>query len=243
MRIGNARKCQQVLQLYCDHADNHSNMGYSYDYHDYLNNVSLLLGPVTLTFASQDSAGSAFGPVIGDVNVSAVPDPSIWPMMITGFLGVGFLAYRRQLRPRPASPDRESSLLLERPPQGGFLFRSSRYAARGAAPELHSAEGLHLRSNGVGLGLRGAVEVGERVRRLPPTPQEEARIASEMMMNDGLIEKGHIVVTDRGFFAFRRLEEDGYSNNFAPTVNPLTAGRLRSPAPEQFDRRRAPSQP
>ena len=33
-------------------------------------------------------------------NVTAVPEPSTWAMMILGFVGVGFMAYRR--KPRPA---------------------------------------------------------------------------------------------------------------------------------------------
>jgi PEP-CTERM motif len=34
--------------------------------------------------------------VTADVNVSAVPEPSTWAMMILGFMGVGFMAYRRK---------------------------------------------------------------------------------------------------------------------------------------------------
>ena len=33
------------------------------------------------------------------VNVSAVPEPATWAMMILGFLGVGFMAYRRKSGP------------------------------------------------------------------------------------------------------------------------------------------------
>jgi PEP-CTERM motif len=29
-------------------------------------------------------------------NISAVPEPSTWAMMILGFAGVGFLGYRRR---------------------------------------------------------------------------------------------------------------------------------------------------
>jgi hypothetical protein len=29
-------------------------------------------------------------------NISAVPEPSTWAMMILGFAGVGYLAYRRR---------------------------------------------------------------------------------------------------------------------------------------------------
>jgi hypothetical protein len=33
------------------------------------------------------------------VNISAVPEPSTWAMMIFGFAGVGFMAYRRKSKP------------------------------------------------------------------------------------------------------------------------------------------------
>ena len=32
-------------------------------------------------------------------NVSAVPEPSTWAMMILGFVGLGFMSYRRKSRP------------------------------------------------------------------------------------------------------------------------------------------------
>ncbi len=35
-------------------------------------------------------------------------------------------------------------------------------------------------------------------------------------MNDGLPQKGDIVVTDRGFFVFIGLAADGYTYEFAP---------------------------
>jgi hypothetical protein len=35
-------------------------------------------------------------PLTGTITMSAVPEPSTWAMMILGFLGVGFLAYRRR---------------------------------------------------------------------------------------------------------------------------------------------------
>jgi len=38
----------------------------------------------------QDNNGSL------SVSVSAIPEPSTWAMMILGFLGVGFLSYRRK---------------------------------------------------------------------------------------------------------------------------------------------------
>jgi hypothetical protein len=46
-------------------------------------------------FYLQDSSNSK---LVFDVtaNVSAVPEPSTWAMMILGFLGVGFMAYRKK---------------------------------------------------------------------------------------------------------------------------------------------------
>jgi hypothetical protein len=35
----------------------------------------------------------------GDLSISAVPEPSTWAMMILGFIGVGFMAYRREDKP------------------------------------------------------------------------------------------------------------------------------------------------
>ena len=54
-------------------------------------------GLVTLTFAGDPNNG-AYGPVVGDVTVTAaVPESSTWAMMLLGFCGLGFMAYRRKL--------------------------------------------------------------------------------------------------------------------------------------------------
>jgi hypothetical protein len=44
---------------------------------------------------------SANDQLLGDVSiqVNAVPEPSTWAMLILGFAGIGFMAYRRKLRP------------------------------------------------------------------------------------------------------------------------------------------------
>jgi hypothetical protein len=34
-----------------------------------------------------------------DTNVGGVPEPSTWAMMLLGFAGVGFMAYRRKSKP------------------------------------------------------------------------------------------------------------------------------------------------
>jgi hypothetical protein len=41
-------------------------------------------------------ATGATGAVTGSGGMSSVPEPSTWAMMILGFLGVGFMAYRRK---------------------------------------------------------------------------------------------------------------------------------------------------
>jgi hypothetical protein len=32
----------------------------------------------------------------GNFSVSAIPEPSTWAMMLLGFIGMGFMAYRRK---------------------------------------------------------------------------------------------------------------------------------------------------
>jgi hypothetical protein len=43
--------------------------------------------------ADSNFKGVAFAPV------AAVPEPSTWAMMILGFAGIGFMAYRRRSKP------------------------------------------------------------------------------------------------------------------------------------------------
>ena len=69
-------------------------------------------------------------------------------------------------------------------------------------------------------GLPGEATALERIKKKPPTSAEAERIASEQAMNDGTLQKGDIVRTDRGFFVFRGIGPDGYSNDFAPVADP-----------------------
>jgi hypothetical protein len=64
----------------------------------------------------------------------------------------------------------------------------------------------------------------ERIKRKPPTEIEAARIASDQAINDGMLRKGDIVATDRGFFQFRGLTQDG-SFDFLPVPNPLSSSK------------------
>lgn len=71
------------------------------------------------------------------------------------------------------------------------------------------------------LSVTASAQDHGRIKRKPPTNLEADRIASEVVMNDSLLQKGDIVVTDRGFFVFRGLAVDGYTYEFAPVPNPL----------------------
>jgi hypothetical protein len=74
------------------------------------------------------------------------------------------------------------------------------------------------------LMLAGTIVLAQdsgRIKRNPPSDLEAQRIASDMAMNDNLLQKGDIVATDRGFFVYRGLASDGFTNDFAPIPNPL----------------------
>jgi hypothetical protein len=68
----------------------------------------------------------------------------------------------------------------------------------------------------------------ERIKRKPPDEKEAARIASEQALNDGNLQKGDIVSTDRGFFEFRGMTQDG-NFEFVPVPNPLSAKKKDGP--------------
>jgi choice-of-anchor C domain-containing protein len=51
----------------------------------------------TLSFTENDHPGCCNGGVLLDaVSISAVPEPATWAMMVLGFFGIGFMAYRRK---------------------------------------------------------------------------------------------------------------------------------------------------
>ena len=45
------------------------------------------------------SSGTQASPIVDNISIAAVPEPSTWAMMILGFAGIGFLAYRRRSKP------------------------------------------------------------------------------------------------------------------------------------------------
>ena len=59
--------------------------------------------------------------------VAAVPEPSTWAMMILGFMGVGFMAYRRRNQTARLLPDQvQIGLPIHRPPSGGLFVWATR---------------------------------------------------------------------------------------------------------------------
>jgi choice-of-anchor C domain-containing protein len=75
--------------------NSHSNMQYA------LESATFIAGTSnTLAFSSLDGGGSPFGPVVGGVAVSAVPEPSTWAMMLLGFAGLGFAGYGKAKKAR-----------------------------------------------------------------------------------------------------------------------------------------------
>ena len=73
-------------------------------------------------------------------------------------------------------------------------------------------------------GVAVSAETGRIKRNLPDLAEAE-RLASEIAMNDSSLQRGDIVVTDRGFFVFRGLAPDGYTYEFSPIANPISGGR------------------
>jgi hypothetical protein len=73
-------------------------------------------------------------------------------------------------------------------------------------------------------GVAVSAETG-RIKRNRPDLAEAERLASEIAMNDSSLQRGDIVVTDRGFFVFRGLAPDGYTYEFSPIPNPISGGR------------------
>jgi hypothetical protein len=58
-----------------------------------LDGLGLTLGTYTYTFGAGDDADSI---VVQIGPVAPVPEPSTWAMMILGFIGIGFMAYRKR---------------------------------------------------------------------------------------------------------------------------------------------------
>lgn len=56
--------------------------------------------------------------------------------------------------------------------------------------------------------------------RYAPSPEDQARIASERVLNDGSLQPGDIVSTDKGLFVFRgSADQPPTSEDFVPLPN------------------------
>jgi hypothetical protein len=64
-----------------------------FDFHDTTPNFE-----TTISFLATAFGGDLGNPSIPGV-ASAVPEPSTWAMLLLGFAGIGFMAYRRKLKP------------------------------------------------------------------------------------------------------------------------------------------------
>ena len=65
-------------------------VGGQYGYADFGNTAKFTFDPLP--------AGVSYTSASGDF-LTAVPEPSTWAMMVLGFAGVGFMAYRRKSKP------------------------------------------------------------------------------------------------------------------------------------------------
>ena len=69
---------------------------------DFLPATLTLLGPNEFTVYINGADPASLSTLVFDVttgNVGAVPEPSTWARMILGFVGIGFMAYRRKSKP------------------------------------------------------------------------------------------------------------------------------------------------
>lgn len=55
--------------------------------------------PGQLSFSDLAGGNNNVGNLLDNVSVTAVPEPATWAMMILGFLGMGFIGYRRRSAP------------------------------------------------------------------------------------------------------------------------------------------------
>jgi hypothetical protein len=69
-------------------------------YQQYQTATVTISAPWQLSFADQPNGGNQdIGNILDNVSVTSVPEPATWAMMILGFAGIGFMAYRRTSKP------------------------------------------------------------------------------------------------------------------------------------------------
>ncbi|HEY4275544.1 MAG TPA: FxDxF family PEP-CTERM protein [Rhizomicrobium sp.] len=75
-----------------------SNMGWTLEQFSFTNPTA---GNIQLQFVGTND-NTAYGAVIGGINISAVPEPDTWAMLLLGFGGIGLLMRRRGALARTA---------------------------------------------------------------------------------------------------------------------------------------------
>lgn len=83
-----------------------SNMGWtleSFTFKATSSMETLWFASTTAGFSGNETYPTAFGPALDNVSVSATPLPSTWLMLLSGFVGLGFFAYRRKNRLSPVA--------------------------------------------------------------------------------------------------------------------------------------------
>lgn len=65
----------------------------------YTANFIASAGPYSFSLDYAPGGVAAADFVVDNINIAAVPEPATWGMMIIGFAGIGFLAYRRRTTP------------------------------------------------------------------------------------------------------------------------------------------------
>ncbi len=65
----------------------------TYSYHAYFY-VGYLVFPDQTAGAAGGPGGTYYGPNFEYTNTSAIPEPSVWALMLLGFAGLGFAGYR-----------------------------------------------------------------------------------------------------------------------------------------------------
>jgi hypothetical protein len=87
-------------------------------------------------------------------------------------------------------------------------------------PEVSRQEWLQRLQEARQRAKEAALEHRLHPERYAPSPEDKARIASERVLNDGSLQPGDIVSTDKGLFVFRgSADQPPKSEDFVPLPN------------------------
>ena len=63
-----------------------------------IENYAFIATDTSETLTLTQSSNTQASPIVDNLSIAAVPEPSTWAMLILGFAGVGFMSYRRKNR-------------------------------------------------------------------------------------------------------------------------------------------------